>query len=161
MIKARHDRFNFQALADFLYAIRRYLNFSERNARAAGLEPQQYQALLALKGIAAPQKATIGILAERLQIQHHSAVELTDRLEKRGLIRRVRSRTDRRKVCVELTKKGEAKMKRISLPHREELRTAGRKLLHALETFISHEGERTPPARTSSRLPGRGRATSR
>jgi DNA-binding MarR family transcriptional regulator len=161
MIKSRHDPFNFQALADFRYAIRRYLNFSERNARAAGLEPQQYQALLAVKGIPAPQTATIGILAERLQIQHHSAVELTDRLEKRGLIRRVRSRTDRRKVCVELTKKGEAKMKRISLPHREELRTAGRKLLHALETFISHEGARPSPACAPARLSSRRSAALR
>ena len=161
MIKPRYDPFNFQALADFRYAIRRYLNFSERNARAAGLEPQQYQALLAVKGIPAPQTATIGILAERLQIQHHSAVELTDRLEKRGLIRRVRSRTDRRKVCVELTKKGEAKMKRISLPHREELRTAGRKLLNALETFISHEGARPSPARASARLSSRRSAALR
>ncbi|MFZ0635652.1 MAG: MarR family winged helix-turn-helix transcriptional regulator [Candidatus Acidiferrales bacterium] len=150
--------FNFKALADFRYAIRRYLNFSERNARAAGLEPQQYQALLAIKGIPAPQKATIGSLAERLQIQHHSAVELMDRLEARGLIRRLRSRTDRRKVLVELTRKGESRMKHISLPHREELRTAGKKLLRTLETFISHDGARrdeSPHARAAGNSSGR------
>jgi DNA-binding MarR family transcriptional regulator len=134
--------FNFEALAEFRYAIRRYLNFSERNARAAGLEPQQYQALLAIKGVPATQKATIGLLAERLQIQHHSAVELIDRLEKRGLVRRARSRVDRRQVLVQLTPTGDRKLRRVSLPHREELRFAGRRLLGALEDFVSREGLR-------------------
>jgi DNA-binding MarR family transcriptional regulator len=140
MSRGRSNPLNFEALADFRYAIRRYLNFSERNARKAGLEPQQYQALLAIKGLGELKSATIGVLAERLQIQHHSAVELMDRLEKRGMIRRQRSSSDRRKVVVELTKRGDAKLKRVSLPHRDELQTAGRKLLRALETFISHDG---------------------
>ena len=143
MSKPSRERFNFEALADFRYAIRRYLTFSERNARAAGLEPQQYQALLAIKGVPLSQKATVGVLAERLQIQHHSAVELMDRLEKRGLVRRARSRVDRRQVLVQLTPTGERKLKRVSLPHRDELRTAGRKLLRALEQFISHNGSRS------------------
>jgi DNA-binding MarR family transcriptional regulator len=143
MSKPSREPVNFEALADFRYAIRRYLNFSERNARAAGLEPQQYQALLAVKGVPPTQKATVGVLAERLQIQHHSAVELMDRLEKRGLIRRARSRVDRRQVLIQLTPTGERKLKRVSLPHRDELRSAGRRLLRALETFISHDGH--PP----------------
>jgi DNA-binding MarR family transcriptional regulator len=143
MSRPSRERFNFEALADFRYAIRRYLTFSERNARAAGLEPQQYQALLAIKGVPLSQKATVGVLAERLQIQHHSAVELMDRLEKRGLVRRARSHVDRRQVLVQLTPTGERKLKRVSLPHRDELRTAGRKLLRALEQFISHNGSRS------------------
>jgi DNA-binding MarR family transcriptional regulator len=154
MSRPSRERFNFEALADFRYAIRRYLNFSERNARAAGLEPQQYQALLAIKGVPVSQTATVGVLAERLQIQHHSAVELMDRLEKRGLVRRARSRVDRRQVLVQLTPSGERKLRRVSLPHRDELRTAGRKLLRALERFISHNGSRSstrPQARNGSR----------
>jgi DNA-binding MarR family transcriptional regulator len=150
MSRAHSKPLNFEALADFRYAIRRYLNFSERNARKAGLEPQQYQALLAIKGLGDLQSATIGVLAERLQIQHHSAVELMDRLEKRGMIRRHRSPSDRRKVAVELTKRGEAKLMRISLPHRDELQIAGRKLLRALEEFISHDGAR--PQRSKLRV---------
>jgi DNA-binding MarR family transcriptional regulator len=142
MSRGHSKPLNFEALADFRYAIRRYLNFSERNARKAGLEPQQYQALLAIRGLEDMQSATIGVLAERLQIQHHSAVELMDRLEKRRMIRRHRSPSDRRKVVVELTKRGEAKLMRISLPHRDELQIAGRKLLRALEEFISHNGVR-------------------
>jgi DNA-binding MarR family transcriptional regulator len=143
MSRAGRKPLNFEALAEFRYAIRRYLNFSERNARKAGLEPQQYQALLAIKGLGDLQSATIGVLAERLQIQHHSAVELMDRLEKRGMIRRQRSRSDRRKVVVELTKRGGTKLMRISIPHRNELQIAGRKLLRALEEFISHNGARS------------------
>jgi DNA-binding MarR family transcriptional regulator len=147
MSRPSRERFNFEALADFRYAIRRYLNFSERNARAAGLEPQQYQALLAIKGVPVSQKATVGVLAERLQIQHHSAVELMDRLEKRGLVRRARSQVDRRQVLVQLTPSGERKLKRVSLPHRDELRTAGRRLLRALEDFISQNGSRSSTKR--------------
>ena len=76
----------YQALAEFRYQIRRFLRFSEQAARATGLVPQQYQLLLALKGLPNGRKATISELAERLQIKHHSTVELIDRLVKRELV---------------------------------------------------------------------------
>ena len=123
MSEPGRDRINFEALADFRYAIRRYLNFSERNARADGLEPQQYQALLAIKGVPPAQKATVGVLAEHLQIQHHSAVELMDRLEKRGLVRRARSRVEPAASARATYARGRTKLKRVSMPHRDELRT--------------------------------------
>jgi DNA-binding MarR family transcriptional regulator len=132
--------FNYKALADFRHAIRLYINFSERNARRAGLEPQQYQAMLALKGYSNPQEMSIRQLAERLQIRHHSAVELIDRLNARGLVRRNRSNKDRRKVLLRLTPRGEQKLRRVAIPHREELRTAGRNLVESLQGFLSHEG---------------------
>jgi DNA-binding MarR family transcriptional regulator len=129
--------FNYQALADFRHAIRLYITFSERNARRAGLEPQQYQALLALKGHSDHAEMSIRMLAERLQIQHHSAVELIDRLSARGLVRRNRNTKDRRQVVLRLTPRGEDKLQKVSIPHREELRTAGKKLLEALKDFLS------------------------
>lgn len=132
------DRFDYQALADFRYGIRRFLNFSEQAARAAGIEPQQHQALLAIKGLPSARKATVGALAERLQIQHHSAVELADRLEARGLLKRIRSRADRREVVLRLTRRGEQLLAELSLPHRAELRSAGRALLRALEAAMAH-----------------------
>ncbi|MGH9710579.1 MAG: MarR family winged helix-turn-helix transcriptional regulator, partial [Candidatus Acidiferrales bacterium] len=135
-----HNGFNYQALADFRYEIRRFLNFSEQAARAAGIEPQQHQALLAIKGLPATQKATVGVLAERLQIQHHSAVELVDRLEVHGLLKRTRSRTDRREVLLRVTRRGAKLLNELSLPHRAELRAAGRTLLRSLETAMSHAG---------------------
>src|SRR5207249_3047589 len=80
----------------------RFLRFSEQAARAAGLESQQHQLLLALKGMPEGMPATIGALAERLQVRHHTTVELVDRMEVRGLVRRSHAGTDRRQVFVRL-----------------------------------------------------------
>jgi DNA-binding MarR family transcriptional regulator len=130
---------DFAALADFRYEIRRFLNFSEQAARAGGIEPHQHQALLVIKGLPRDQKPTVGLLAERLQIRHHSAVELSDRLEAQGLIRRSRSEADRREVLLALTSRGEKLLQRLTLSHRAELRTVGPSLLRALEIAIGHE----------------------
>lgn len=127
---------DYRVLAEFRYQIRRFLRFSEDAARAAGLEPQQHQLLLAIKGLPEGTDPTIGDLAERLQIRHHSVVELIDRLESRGLARRQRSATDRRKVCVELTAEGERVLESLAVEHRGELETAGPALLSALEDLL-------------------------
>src|SRR5271157_5691500 len=96
------QKIQYQALVGFRYEIRRFLNFSERAARSAGLEQQQHQGLMAVKGVPKGRNATVGYVAERLQIRHHSAVELANRLEKRGFLRRARSRGDRREVWLEV-----------------------------------------------------------
>jgi DNA-binding MarR family transcriptional regulator len=145
--------FDFEVLAAFRYEIRRYINFSERAARAHGIEPHQHQALLAIKGLPSDVKATVGVLAERLQIQHHSAVELTDRLVTRGLIRRSRSQADRREVLLVLTRKGEKIVWELSLPHRAELRAAGRRLLHSLEAALGEAENWHAPRPASRRAP--------
>lgn len=145
MAKRTGRECNYEVLADFRYEIRRYLNFSERAARARGVEPHQHQALLALKGLPADAKATVGVLAERLQIQHHSAVELADRLVRRGFLRRSRSQTDRREVLLHLTPSGEKIVWELSLPHRSELRSAGRRLLHAVEAALDEADGLTMP----------------
>lgn len=143
---------DFSVLANFRYEIRRYLNFSERAARARGVEPHQHQALLALKGLPHGTKATVGVLAERLQIQHHSAVELADRLVRHGLVLRSRSVKDRREVLLHLTRDGETIVWELSLPHRAELRAAGQRLLRALEAALGEaEGSRTLPAASGRR----------
>ena len=128
----------YRALADFRYEIRRFLNFSERAARAAGIEPQQHQALLAIKGLPPACKATVGVLAEQMQIRHHSAGELSSRLARKGWMRRSRSRRDGREVLLELTRRGENLLAKLSLSHREELRTAGPRLIAALQAAIAH-----------------------
>ena len=102
---------DYEALAEFRYQIRKFLHFSERAAREAGIEPQQHQLLLAIRGFTGPaEPPSIGILAERLQIQHHSAVELVDRLVERGLVARSRGPSDRRQVLVHLTPRGESEL---------------------------------------------------
>jgi DNA-binding MarR family transcriptional regulator len=130
---ASRGSINFEAMANFRYAIRSFLSFSENAARAAGLEAQQYQALLALKGMPANQKATVGVLAERLLIRHHSAVELAIRLETNRLVRRIRSSGDRREVHIELAPRGEKMLRHLALTHRAELVSAAPTLIRALK----------------------------
>ncbi|HWF37393.1 MAG TPA: MarR family transcriptional regulator [Candidatus Acidoferrales bacterium] len=129
-------RIDYMALADFRYEIRRFLNFSEKAARRSGLEPQQHQALLAIKGLREPSRATVGVLADRLQIQHHSAVELSHRLEAKGLISRFRAGKDRRQVHLRLTLRGEKLLRDLTATHGEELRTAGPRLIAALTRAV-------------------------
>jgi len=127
----------YRALAEFRYQIRRFLNISEQAARAAGLEPQQYLLLLALRGLPeGKQKATILTLAERLQLRHHSVVGLIDRLEKRGLVRRVRGKEDRRKVLISLTARGEQILGNLARKRLAELRATGPELVRALGAVI-------------------------
>ena len=126
----------YQALAAFRYQLRRFLHFSEQAARAAGLEPQQHQLLLALKGLPEGRLATVGELAERLQIQHHSTVELVNRMVDRNLIERTRDERDQRKVLISLTSYGEEVLRKLSLLHRTELRSTGPALVRALVTLI-------------------------
>jgi DNA-binding MarR family transcriptional regulator len=127
----------YQALAQFRFLIRRFLNNSEKAARTVGLEPQQYMGLLALRGLPSGQQPTIRSLAERLQIQHHSAVELVDRMEKRGLFRRERSKRDRRQVYVYVTQRGEKLLSRLVRHRIAELRVAAPELARALQAVLS------------------------
>jgi DNA-binding MarR family transcriptional regulator len=111
----------YRALSDFRYLIRRFLEFSQTAAASAGLTSRQHQALLAIKGVAPDGRPTIGYLAERLRIRHHSAVELTDRLADAGLIAREHDPQDRRRVLLHLTPMAEASLAELSAAHLEEL----------------------------------------
>jgi len=128
---------DYRATAEFRYQIRRFLRASEQIARSYGLNPQQYQLMLALKGLPDDHTGTIGEIAERLQIQHHSTVELADRLSAKGLIRRKRDNQDRRQVLLELTAKGEKTLRELALHHRDELRSTGPELVSALRAVLS------------------------
>src|SRR5665213_4384445 len=78
----------YETLAAFRFRLRRFLNFSEQAAAAVGLTQQQYQALLAVRAHEGPEPLTISELAERMQIRHHSAVGMVDRLEQQAMVRR-------------------------------------------------------------------------
>jgi DNA-binding MarR family transcriptional regulator len=127
---------DYQSLAGFRYQLRRFLRFSEDAARRAGLEPQHHQLILAIKGKPDDDEPRIAYLAERLQIQHHSAVELVDRLVKKGLITRTRDGEDRREVHVHLTARGEKVLGELTLHMREELQSAAPALVASLRKFI-------------------------
>src|SRR5271170_4440228 len=123
---------DYEALAEFRHQIRRFLSFSERAARKAGIEPRQHQLMLALKGLPSGIRPRVAELAERLQLRHHSTVELANRLAAKGYIRRMRGGGDQREVLLSLTAKGERVLRGLSMHHRAELRAQGPELLAAL-----------------------------
>jgi DNA-binding MarR family transcriptional regulator len=135
---------DYQAIAEFRYQIRRFLRFSEDAARTAGLEPQQHQLLLAVKGMPGGRAARISDLAERLQIQHHSTVELVDRLAARGLVTRALGEDDRREVYVQLLPRGEHILSGLTLHHKNELRAAAPALAAALYEIAGKGHTRDP-----------------
>ncbi|HZR80840.1 MAG TPA: MarR family winged helix-turn-helix transcriptional regulator [Candidatus Binatia bacterium] len=132
----------YRALAGFRHELRRFLGFSEKVARRAGLEPRQHQLLLTVRGLPADRRPTIGEIADRLHVRHHSAVELVDRMEARGLVRRHRDAADRRQVLVRLTRRGDRLLTRLSLSHRAELRAVAPALLDALTAVVAGASSR-------------------
>ena len=123
-------------MAELRYQIRKFLRFSENAARQAGIEPQQHQLLLAIRGLPDGVSPTIGVLAERMQLQHHSTVELVDRLVDRNFLCRLRSTNDRRQVLVKLTHDGEEFLQKLSLHHLEELQSAGPTFVKVLNSLL-------------------------
>jgi len=132
----------YRSLAELRYRIRLFLREGDATALSEGLEPQQYQMLLAIRGVEEGESATIGTLAERLAIKHHSAVELIDRLEKRGYIRRVRDKDDRRQVHVLLLGRGEKALAAVVEERISELRASGSKLVGAIRSLLKRNRSR-------------------
>jgi DNA-binding MarR family transcriptional regulator len=127
---------DYRALAEFRYQIRAFLSFSERAARAQGIEPQQHQLLLAVKGLPVEQRPTIGTVARRLCVEHHTAVALVDKLEQAGFVKRAQNPNDRREVLVEITRRGESLLAELSAIHRDQLVTVGPVLIKALSAVL-------------------------
>jgi DNA-binding MarR family transcriptional regulator len=130
---------DYQALASFRYFIRRFLATSETLARRQELNPQQHQCMLAIAGRPPGMVPTIGYLAERLLIEHNSAVGLVDRLVSQGLAERRPGQEDRRQIHVYLTSRGTAVLEALSQGHRAELRVLAPRLVKALRYIV---GER-------------------
>jgi DNA-binding MarR family transcriptional regulator len=126
----------YRALGALRYELRKFLAFSERAARAAGVEPQQHQLLLAVQGLPLGVDPAIGAVAERLCVQPHTAVALVDKLEARGLIARERSTRDRRVVWLRLTAPGSALLRRLSALHRQQLKRNGPAMVAALRAIL-------------------------
>ena len=127
----------YESLAAFRYALRQFVRFSEEAAKAAGITPQQHQALLAIKGFPGRDEVSVGELAERLQLRHHSTVELVDRLVELKLVARAPSATDRRSVLVRPTARGVQVLGKLSAVHRQQLRRLGPKLTVLLKQLGS------------------------
>jgi len=132
---------DYRRLARFRYEIRKFLSFSEQAARSAGVEPQQHQMLLAIKGLPDDLRPTIGVLAERLCVQHHTAVALVDKLEEHELVRRERGEVDRREVFLRLTQGGEALLRKLSVLHKAQLRHVAPAMTSALMAIVALEAD--------------------
>jgi DNA-binding MarR family transcriptional regulator len=128
----------YRDLAEFRRQIREFLYFSEVTAKEHRIEPHQHQLLLAVHGLPEDVKPTIREIAARLFIQHHSAVELVNRLETRGAIARTPGADDKREVWVRLTASGRAILRRLALAHRTELERSGPELARALHSVLRH-----------------------
>jgi len=126
----------YQALSQLRYLIRKFLQEGDLTARAAGLEPQQYLVLLAIRGLGPVKEASIRALAERLALRHHSTVELVDRLESHGLVKRTRSEEDRRQVLVSLQPRGEKLLEKVVAQRIVELRSHGHALVAAIGKLL-------------------------
>jgi DNA-binding MarR family transcriptional regulator len=120
------------ALAEFRFQLRRFMRHMEEEVRQLQVNPQQYQLVLAIKGLPKSEVPTIGCLAERMQLNHNSMVELVDRCEESGLVRRMRSGADRRQVTLSITSEGENLLKKLGSAARSELRNIGHQLIDAM-----------------------------
>lgn len=129
----------YRALAELRYRIRHFLREGDAKARTVGLEPQQYLMLLAIRGLPLGSDATIQTLAERLALKHHSVVELIDRLETHGYVRRTRSRDDRRRVFVSLLPRGERLLELVARNRISELRSSGEILVGAIDALLERK----------------------
>jgi DNA-binding MarR family transcriptional regulator len=131
----------YRALAELRYRIRQFLRDGDAASRAAGLESQQYLLLLMIRGLPDGNEATIRVLAERLALKHHSAVELIDRLEARGYVRRTRGREDRRRVLVSLLPRGERMLEQVARHRIGELRANGHELVRTIHQLLEETSD--------------------
>jgi DNA-binding MarR family transcriptional regulator len=126
----------YHALSQLRYLIRRFLQEGDATARLAGLEPQQYLLLLAIRGLESGKEASIRTIADRLALRHHSTVELIDRMEAHGFVRRTRGREDRRQVLVSLQPRGEKLLEKVVAQRIVELRSHGHALVESIGKLL-------------------------
>lgn len=149
----------YMALAEFRYQLRRFLRNMEEKSREAGLNPQQYQLLLAIKGLPRQQSPTISAIAERMQLNHNSTVELVDRCEERRLVSRLRTGSDRRHVTLSITPEGDVLLQRLATAARQELRSIGPVLVESIHGFIQDGKTRKPGGAENKKKTGAKKAS--
>jgi DNA-binding MarR family transcriptional regulator len=122
-----------QALAEFRHQLRTFLQFSEQAATDHGIRPRQHQLLLQVAGIQPGHLATINYLAEQLGLRQNSVVELADRSQAQGLVRRTEDSQDRRRVVLTVTAKGMRLLDALAESHARELDELAPRLIRALD----------------------------
>jgi DNA-binding MarR family transcriptional regulator len=145
-----------ERLAEFRYRLRTFIQFSERAAVAAGLQPQQHQLLLQIAGAPAGAIPTIAYAAERLGLRHNSVVELTNRSVEEGLLERTSDESDARRVLLRVTSKGTRLLHKLAAHHRSELEVMAPALIEALTRIQNWEKDLGPDSPAASRSVVRG-----
>lgn len=140
----RISKTDIESLAQFRYALRQFLRFSERASRQAGVSPQQHQLLMTVKGMRGRNWANVAEIAERLQVSHHAAVALVTRAQNLKLVKRAQGKEDRRTVQVSLTPKGEALIAQLAELHHQELGRLSHILLKQLQSIGNAARRRRP-----------------
>jgi DNA-binding MarR family transcriptional regulator len=115
------DQLDFNHLLQLRTGLRRFLRWSEQQAKDAGLTPAKHQLLLAIRGHPNPDGPTVGEIADYLVLRHHSAVGLIDRAVADGLVQRNPDAANRSVVRVTLTPAGAEKLDALSEAHLEEI----------------------------------------
>lgn len=156
-MRTKKPAIDYETLAELRYQVRRFLRVRELAAQAAGVAPQQYLVLLQIRGATGRQPVTIGFLAERLQIHHHAAVQLIDRMAQPGLVARRRDERDRRAVVVELRPRGESLLRKLAQYSIAELKSEGPALASSLRRLMMTAGRRS--RESTNGLPARPRRT--
>jgi DNA-binding MarR family transcriptional regulator len=128
-------------LAEFRYRLRRFLGFSEMAAEAVGISAQQYQLLQVIASAPQGRPASISYVAERMVVRHNSAVELVDRAERSGLVRRIADESDHRRSLVEITGRGAELLALLVAQHLEEIEAEGPEMLRALRALTERGSE--------------------
>jgi len=132
---------DYRRLAEFRFRIRQFLHVAEEAARSHGMEPQQHQLLLAIRGLPAGARPTVTTLSDRLRLRHHSTVELIDRLEKQGAVARKHGEKDRREVLLHLTPQGEDQLRRLTVSVWPQLQIEGAALAGSLKKLLAASSE--------------------
>jgi len=123
-------------LAELRYQLRRFLSFSEMVSEAAGISAQQYQLLQVIAAVPAGQECSISYIAARMVVRHNSAVELVDRAEKAGLVRRVADESDHRRSLVEITARSHELVGQLVAQHLTEIEVLGPELSRTLQRLL-------------------------
>ena len=132
-------------LAEFRYALRVFLSFSEKASLEEGVSVQHYQLLQVIATVPDGAEASIGFVAERMVLRHNSAVELIDRAARSGLVKRKIDPEDLRRSLVFLTPKGQEVLARLVRAHLAELDAHGDKIMRAMKLLLAHNKEELTP----------------
>ena len=126
-------------LAEFRFQLRQFLAFSEISSERHGIQAQQYQLLQVIAAAPAGQPASVSYLADRMVLRHNSTVELVDRAERAGLVRRHTDERDLRRSLIRITPSGEQLLRAMVAEHIQEIERLSDRIISSLRAVSQPE----------------------